>query len=39
MAYKQELWARSFGMRQKGNAGSEKKKSAWQRKWGLTPKA
>lgn len=23
-------------MRQKGNAGSEKKKSAWQRKWGLT---
>ena len=34
MAYKQELWDE-----QKGNAGSEKKKSARQRKWGLTPKA
>lgn len=26
-------------MRQKGNVGSEKKKSAWQRKWGLTPQS
>lgn len=26
-------------MRQKGNAGSEKKKSAWQRKWGFNAKS